>query len=104
MTAPPQHLLDKTFAALEAAAAAGERCPQNYPFGPMKSGHSGALAKAGRIRVEIFHPNWRVVTIMDGPHRGKRTAPAPLGGKPYKTVYKDHAAKISLGGSSNVKG
>lgn len=85
--------LNATFDALVAAAVAGERCPQSQPFGPFPPSATGILARAGRIRVEIFTLNWRVVTIMEGPHRGKTTAPCPhsKSGKPYKVIGKDNA-------------
>ena len=96
MTEPKQALLDKTFARLEEAAVNGERCPMSYPMGSLNRQATGALARQGRIRIEIFMHNWRVVTIMDGPHKGKQTMPPPnLGGsgRPYKIIYKDHILK-----------
>ncbi len=80
--------LDREFGLLERAAAAGERCPQSGNFGPLKSHFTTALARAGRIRIEIYAHNWRVVTILDGPHRGKRTAETPYKGtgRPYMTI------------------
>lgn len=81
---------DATFDMLVLAAIKGERCPQSYPFGPFHSHVTSALAKAGRIRIEIFKYNWRVITIMEGPHAGKQTAPSPEGGMPYRTIFKDH--------------
>lgn len=83
--------LDKAFALLEATAIAGERCPQTAPFGPLPGPATGELARAGRIRVEIFAHNWRVVTIMEGLHRGKHTALSPYRGSklPYKTIGKE---------------
>lgn len=68
--------LDKAFSALEAAAAKGERCPQNSPDGIISDDIS-ELARLGRVRSEIFAHNWRVVTILTGPHAGKKTAPCP---------------------------
>ena len=88
-----QSLLDKTFDMLVAAAVLGERCPQSPPHGILNKQAPGILARAGKIRIEIFMHNYRVVTIMDGPHKGKQTkAPPNLGGsgKPYKIIYKDH--------------
>lgn len=85
--------LDSAFAMLETAASLGERCPQSPPFGPIQSTACGALARAGRIRVEIFMHNWRVVTILEGPHKGKHTArcPYPNAKRPYKVIDKDSA-------------
>jgi len=89
--------LERDFALLEAAAASGARCPQNVPFGPLAAGASTQLARAGRIKVELYVHNWRVVTILDGPHKGRSTQPCPYGGseKPYKVIEKDSAPPIS---------
>lgn len=79
----PDNWLDKNFQFLEAAAIAGERCPQNNPHGPIHSGAITELVKANRIRSEVYSRNYRVVTLLVGPHRGKSTAPAPPGSEPY---------------------
>lgn len=88
----PQTTLERNFALIEAAAVKGERCPQTKPFGPLDSAAPAALARAGRIRIEIFMHNFRVATIMEGAHKGKQTLPPPKQGtgKPYKIIYKDH--------------
>lgn len=95
---PTQTVIERDFALLEAAAAAGERCPQSRPHGPLNPASTGHLAREGRIRVEIFAHNWRVVTIMDGPHKGKQTMATPHKGseKPYKVIYKDHVMLNTL--------
>ena len=82
--------LDKTFAELARCAAGGLRCPAST--GPQEnrmtpSANITALARAGRIRVDIYPRNWRVVTILEGEHRGKTTAPCPKpGARPYRTI------------------
>lgn len=83
------------FRLLEAAAAAGERCPQSNPHGPMSSESIAALIEAGRIKSEVYAHNWRVVTILDGPHKGRKTAPPPAGGSPYLVngVHVDRIAR-----------
>lgn len=81
--------LSQQFALLEEAAARGDRCPQSRPHGPIVSGVITALARAGKIRSEVYVHNWRVVEILVGPHAGKRTAPEPTRhgtGKPYKVT------------------
>lgn len=96
MTPIKQEILDRTFFIVEAAADKGERCPQSPPMGMLNSAALGALAREGRLRIEIFMHNYRVVTIMDGPHKGKQTLPPPAGkgsGRPYKIIYKDHILK-----------
>lgn len=77
---------------IEQAAIAGARCPVNItmatPDGGLASGVTGALARDGRIRIEVYAKNWRVIEILKGPHAGKRTAPPPFKGsrKPYKII------------------
>ncbi len=91
MTTPASPVLDQVFAALCRYAAAGDRCPQSQALLPgtaiwLQSAHTSALARAGKIRIEIFRLNWRVITILKGEHKGKSTAPDPSGGFPYLTV------------------
>ena len=73
-TIPSSVLVTRVFGMLEAAAAAGARCPINdqLPYGATKM-----LACNGRIRIEVYAHNWRVVEILEGPHKGKRTMEAP---------------------------
>lgn len=79
--------LDKAFEIVCAAAVQGERCPENG------SGvaHSvlPALAREGRIRIDISRHNYRTVTILQGPHKGKSTKPDPTGARIWKTITKD---------------
>ena len=81
--------MDETFALLERTAVAGERCPLNSPFGPVDSTTITMLARRGRIKVEVYRHNWRVVTLLEGAHKGKRTKECPAGGKPYRVVSHD---------------
>jgi hypothetical protein len=71
---------------IETAAIKGERCPKQRPFGPLSYGSTIALARSGRIRIELYAHNWRVITLLDGPHRGCSTAPAPNGWRRYKMI------------------
>lgn len=77
--------LDAAFAEIEAAAAAGTRCPMNYT-GALAINSVPALARAGRIRILITGHNWRQVDILTGPHAGKSTLPDPLKRKPWKVI------------------
>lgn len=79
-------LLEQTFDLFVAAAIAGERCPSNVPYGPLKSAAGLALARQGRIRIEISNKNWRTVTILTGPHAGQHTQRDPGGAKPWKII------------------
>lgn len=83
--------LERTYALIEQAAIKGERCPQNDPHGPLSSDLVSALARAGRVRIEVYVHNFRVVTILTGPNAGKQTArpPRPKGAQrrdPYKVI------------------
>lgn len=87
--------IEADFRRLEEAAAAGLRCPFSDPFGPISTASIGALIEEGRIRSEVYRWNYRVVTILDGPHKGKRTAPPPFEGSPYLVngVHVDRIAR-----------
>jgi hypothetical protein len=78
--------IEATFAVLEAAAIAGKRCPMSsrYADKGINSDDVAALTAAGRIFIEISSRNWRRVTILTGPNKGKSTAPNP---DPKATVY-----------------
>lgn len=82
--------LDKAFAILEACAVAGERCP--ITAGPtahrfLVSGHTSALAKSGRIFIEISGQNFRRITILTGTNKGRSTASNPdTGAHVWQTV------------------
>jgi hypothetical protein len=82
-----QERKDAVFALVEASAARGDRCPTNadLPFGCKNA--LPALAREGKIRIEVYSRNWRVVTILVGPHRGKKTKAPPVGvGEPYVVI------------------
>lgn len=77
--------VEQTFTILEVAAINGARCPTGDV---LDRSNISALAKAGRISIEISGRNWRQVTILEGPHKGKRTAPNPKGHRVYLTIDK----------------
>ena len=85
---------EAVYKVLEDAAVAGRRCPMNDQL-PHSSYNLGALCKDGRIRIEVYQKNWRVVTILKGPHRGAATAAAPKGEKPYVVI--DHTGTYRTG-------
>jgi hypothetical protein len=76
------------FATVERAAAQGIRCPQNYTEG-ITSDALGALAGDGFISIEISGHNWRMVTVLKGPHAGKSTLADPTGGRVFKIIDAD---------------
>ncbi len=49
--------LEDNFKRFEAAAIAGDRCPQTNPHGPIDSGAVTALIEAKRIRSEVYRYN-----------------------------------------------
>lgn len=75
---------EEAFALIEAAAAKGERCPMNKPFGPIKIKNFRSLTASGMIDPVIYGHGWRVVTILVGQHRGKHTMLDPRGGAPHR--------------------
>jgi hypothetical protein len=82
-------LLHRVFKQIEAAAIAGERCPL---AGEIDGGSTATtrLAREGRIFIEVFPHNWRVATMLVGPHKGKKTAPPrDPAWKPYLAVDKE---------------
>jgi len=86
-----QQTIEQGFRLIEAAALAGERCPTNIsgdnPTGTLRAGITAALVKAGRIRIEVYPHNWRVIEIVTGPNAGKRTAPPHnRNWKPYRIL------------------
>ena len=91
-----QALLDEVFTMLVGAAYRGERCPQLQPFGPLNWSQNRAiadLARAGRIILEVYAPNWRVITICQGKYSGRTTMRCPNHfAKPYKVIQKGDLA------------
>jgi hypothetical protein len=89
----PQKMLDRIFTMLVGIACRGERAPQLQPHGVLTVAENNAIlemARAGRLRVEIFAHNWRVVTICEGQYRGRHTQLSPYkgGGEPYRVIQK----------------
>ena len=95
--------LAEAFAALEQAAASGARCPITGTNG-LTSNLTGALARSGKIRIDVYPHNWRVVTIVSGPHAGKSTAPPKnKDWRPYLTIEQGSEPKKQYTASSNLK-
>lgn len=76
--------IEGTFAAIVAAAIAGDRCPSNRPIGPLDDAAFRKLVLDGKIRSEVYRHNYRVATILVGEHAGESTAPAAPGSKAYR--------------------
>lgn len=92
-----QSRLNRAFAALEAAAVEGARCPQAHELPKGSGGTVPALARDGRIKIEISGQNWRQVTILVGPNKGKKTAPNPLGHGAWKVIDARSPVRNHLG-------
>jgi hypothetical protein len=77
---------DEVFDLMVLCAINNERCPFNDQLPP---GALSSLARAGKVRIEVFRHNWRIVTILEGPHAGKQTLRDPLlekGARPYVVI------------------
>ncbi len=83
----PINGLERCYAALEAAAAIGARCPSNGT--PIRTAYVEQLAHDGRIRCTVYGKGWRVVEIVSGPYAGARTAAPPHQAKPWRTYSED---------------
>ena len=81
--------LDDAFNALVKAAIDGKRCPmvaqlKQIAKMPTKSPLL-LLAQRGKIWVGVYGHNFTVVEILEGPHKGARTAEPTIGTRrPYK--------------------
>jgi hypothetical protein len=71
---------------LEIAARDGARCPMNSELPVGAKQMLPDLAREGKIKIEVSGHNWRTVTILEGPEKGKKTAPDPTGSLPYITI------------------
>jgi hypothetical protein len=84
MSAISQRRLDASFTLLEHAAINGIRCPtHSQGMGPEIT---TALARAGRILVQVSGRNWKTVTILTGPARGMTTKSDPHQHQVFLTV------------------
>ena len=95
-------ILSKAFAQIEAAAVAGARCPVTAREGipGLPPGVTTALARAGRVRFEVYAHNWRVAEILAGPHAGKRTqGPPQAGWKPYLVIGTETVRRYQMEGA-----
>ena len=77
----------KAFKALCEAANEEVRCPFNVDLSNSHgNGVVPQLADMGLIQVEVYGNNYRVVEILYGEYKGKRTAEAPAGHKHKYTL------------------
>lgn len=66
---------EEVFRAILDCALKDERCPGRDVLNP---NHVAGLVAQGRIRVEVSTGNWRVATILNGEHAGKKTRANPI--------------------------
>lgn len=96
---PHREDMDAVFALIVEAAINDWRCPKNSspdnPKGGIPSGATNALVKEGKIRVEVYAHNYRVIEILWGRNAGKRTKPPDnKNWKPYKVLPKPQLASL----------
>jgi hypothetical protein len=83
----------EAFKMLEKVALAGARCPVSRVNG-LTSQLTSELARTGKIRIDVYPHNYRVITILAGPHAGRATAPPPnKTWRPYLTIEKGSEPK-----------
>lgn len=93
----PRRTLKETFDLLVKCAVNGERCPLSHwdrvPSQPpiaapdlVSSEAINKLAHQGQILIEISGRNWRTITILVGPNKGRKTAPDPYGHQVWQTI------------------
>ena len=85
----------KTYQRLVAAVLSGARCPPNKNYTGTAQPVLVAyvlrqMLKEGFIRIDIYSHNWRVITFLKGPHKGRHTQlPPNEHWRPYKRVEAD---------------
>lgn len=79
-------VMERTFCELESAAIHGRRCPTGLALGAVANAAVRELARRERILLEISGHNWRTVTILTGPNKGKKTQPDPNGARIYRVI------------------
>lgn len=92
--------IERAFALIEQAAASGERAPQSQPHGPLRRQAVTALYRAGRLKGAIYSGNFRVLTILQGPHAGKSTKPPSTQSPPYRIIDKRSSAPTRPAGAA----
>lgn len=77
-----ENYLNLIFDLIVKRAFVGERAPINTEI---RGGQAvlQALANQGRIKVEVYAHNWRVIEILKGPSVGARTKESPIKAPPY---------------------
>jgi hypothetical protein len=88
--AAPRHLARRGLCDPRTPRRCGRSLPAARSASARQRAGNVALARAGRIRIEVYAHNWRVVEILSGPNKGKRTAPCPnKTNGPYLVIEKE---------------
>lgn len=85
--------LTQCFESILQAALRGDRCPENDTYN-VASTYCRLLAERGDIKIEVYARNYRVVTILKGPHAGVKTAPPPYSVKSPKIIISTEGKKV----------
>ena len=86
----------RLIACIAERADRGERAPTLdnlyylFPDVPAPQQRLQKLCREGHVRIEVYSLNWRVIEILTGEHKGKRTKACPRGGKPYRVLDYSH--------------
>jgi hypothetical protein len=93
MRAKDPAVIEEVFGRIVQAAVRNERCPLNNEG--VYSDVAKQLALSGRIMIEVFGKNYRVITILEGEHAGRHTDRAPVRGwLPYLVIDKKGTRRI----------
>lgn len=77
----------RVFRAVEAAAAQGLRCPTRHDFRAVREWEE--LTIGGHIKIDIYALNYKVVTVLTGPYKGKSTKLPDHGRPPWRTISRE---------------
>jgi len=83
MSSHSRQRLEDTFSRIVETALHKRRCPDNANI---NSSQLTALARSGRLRIDISGRSYRTVYILTGPHAGLSTLPDPDQGQVFKSI------------------
>lgn len=83
MSSYSRQRLEDTFNQVVEAALHNRRCPDNARI---NSAQLTALARQGRLRIDISGRSYRTVYILTGPQAGLSTAPDPDKGRVFRSI------------------
>ena len=83
MSSYSRQRLEDTYNQVVEAALRKRRCPDNASI---NSAQLTALARQGRLRIDISGRSYRTVHVLTGPHAGLSTLPDPDKGRVFKSI------------------